>query len=183
MKKRIFLYGVPGAGKSTLAEALAKKLGLDYVELDGVRPKAQKHVSKDEDPFLYEYTTEAWKKFGEFNRESVVKGFLAVRKSMSKYIAEELADRTGFVAEAVFVDPATFQNDNSVIFLLTSPGEERHYSQFFVHRPRTSEENGQFKAARYIQDFLITEAQAAAVVQVQNDTNIDAACESVLKGL
>lgn len=183
MKKCIFLYGVPGVGKSTLAEVLAKKFGFDYVELDDVRPRIQQRVSKDEDPFLYEYTTEAWKRFGEFNEENVMKGFMAVRQSMSKYIAQELVNRKRFVAEAVFVDPAIFQNANSAIFLITSPDEKQHYSQFFAHRLRIDEENGRFKAARYIQDFLVTEAQSLAVAQVRNEQDIDAASEAITKSL
>jgi SpoVK/Ycf46/Vps4 family AAA+-type ATPase len=32
--KRIYIYGVPGTGKSTLAQATAKALGYRFVELD-----------------------------------------------------------------------------------------------------------------------------------------------------
>ena len=169
-----FLYGAPGVGKSTIASQIASINHLLYIELDDVRPKALKIVSKSEEPFVYEYSTEAWRKFGMLNKTTAVEGFLAVRRAFQKYITEELNQHgVGFVAEAVYVDPnQVIKDEETAVTLVVTRSEELHYSHFFLHRKHNEEEDSQFKAARFIQDFLIEEANKLGVHILEND-NID----------
>lgn len=169
-----FLYGVPGVGKSTIAAQVASNNNLFCIELDDVRPKAQKLVSRDEEPFVYEYSTEAWKRFGKLDKITAVEGFLAVRQAFQKYIAEELSQHgDGYIAEAVYVDPNLVTEDKeAVITLLVTRSEELHYSHFFLHRKHTDEEDSQFRAARLIQEYLIEEAEKLGVKILENN-NID----------
>jgi 2-phosphoglycerate kinase len=169
MANKHFIYGVPGVGKSTLAAGYAKRNDLLYLELDSLRPKAQSLARKEEEPFIFEYTTEAWKKFGQLNEENAIKGFLAVRAAFQKYIAQELTlHGEGFVAEATYIDPRYALEDSSIVTLLITSDERLHYSHFFVNRPRSHEEDGQFKAARWIQNFLIDEADKLGVPILDN---------------
>lgn len=167
---KIFLYGVPGVGKSTLAKQLAQHLGYDYIELDTVRPNAQHLVTQEEAPFVYEYTTEAWRHFGELSSKTAVQGFLAVRHALTPFITSELEKHPdNFVAEAVYLDPNAFMPQGASCFLITSPDQNQHFSQFFVRRPRTEdEENNQFKAARWMQDHLISEAKKLGLDIIDN---------------
>ncbi len=169
MSRRVLIYGVPGTGKSTVAEMLAGSLGYKYIELDGIRSKAKKLVSQPHDPFLYEYTTRAWRQFGEFSKPNVVSGFLAVRDAMTKYVADELARQVdGYIAEAVFIDPKLSDSTNATALLITVANKHQHYAQFFTHRNKSSESGQQFEAARYIQDFLIEEARKLNISTFNN---------------
>jgi 2-phosphoglycerate kinase len=171
MATKYFIYGVPGVGKSTIASQMAGKERLLYIELDNVRARAQKIVSRNEEPFVYEYSTEAWKKFGVLNKDNAVKGFLAVRQAFQKYIAEELNKYSvGYIAEAVYVDPNLVTKDNhAAITLIVAKNEALHYSHFFLHRDHSEEEDNQFKAARFVQDYLIKEADRLGINLAEND--------------
>jgi len=109
MANKHFIYGVPGVGKSTVATDYATRHGYLYLELDSLRPQAQKQVSREQEPFTYEYTTAAWKQFGKLTAESALSGFLAVRQAFVKYVARELASHgEGYVAEALSSIPNKF---------------------------------------------------------------------------
>jgi 2-phosphoglycerate kinase len=165
-----FIYGVPGVGKTTIASDFAERHNYLYLELDFLRQKAQELVLREQEPFIYEYSTEAWKKFGELNKENAVNGFLAVRQAFRKYITEELSlHGVGYVAEAVYIDPATVQDSESIVTLLVTNDEDQHYSHFFLHREHSEEENTQFRAARYIQEYLLEEATNLGVKVVENN--------------
>lgn len=169
MVDKFLLYGVPGVGKSTIASGIAERNNYIYLELDFLRPKAQEIVARDEEPFVYEYSTEAWKKFGELNKNNAVKGFLAVREAFSKYIDSELSFRgANYVAEAVYIDPSKFLKQDTKVNLVITSNEELHYSHFFLHREHSNEEDTQFKAARYIQEYLIEEAEKLDIEIIDN---------------
>ncbi len=58
--RKIFIYGVPGSGKTTLSKALEEKLGYPVVEGGSLREAvAQKEKTEAEDPFVYVGTGEA----------------------------------------------------------------------------------------------------------------------------
>ena len=182
MYKHIFIYGVPGTGKTTIAKKLAERLNYTYIELDNVRKKAQFNVPKQEDPFLYEWTTEAWKQFGKLNENTAIEGFQAVRNSLNKYVLNELSEQKGsYIAEAVFINPTLFSSKDSIGNLVIVPDEKQHYSQFFVDRPRSVEEDKQFRAARYIQDYLIKESQNEHISTTVNKSNINQAIKLLIK--
>lgn len=71
---RIFVYGVPGSGKTSFTRLLAGSLGYPLIEADSLRGQ-----SKESGAFERIGTTDAWKHFGDLSAESVYAGLLAVR--------------------------------------------------------------------------------------------------------
>ena len=170
MEHKYFIYGVPGVGKTTFASTFAKQHNYKYLELDYLRIKSQKTTIREKEPFIYEYSTEAWKKFGELSIDTAVEGFLAVRKAFQKYIALEIAQfNEDLIAEAVYIDPLVAKTLKSKVTLIITSDEKLHYSHFFLHRDNSNEEDMQFKAARYIQSFLIKEARDLNIEIIDNN--------------
>jgi len=157
--KKIFLYGTPGSGKTTIGQKIADDLDLDFFELDDIRTLAQKGKNAEDSPFLFYYTTMAWQKFGELNRETAIKGFLAVRKEMSDRALKFIKNKNmSLIAESAFLDPAKFSLLGNC-FLVACKDELVHHDCFFVHRKRSDAVEKQFVAARYIDEFLIDEVR------------------------
>jgi len=89
--QRIFIYGVPGSGKTTIGRVLAARLGYRFVEADRVREHAQGSSPQPrQDPFLFLGTTEAWRPFGELSHRTAVEGLMAVRDGLAPYVAAEI---------------------------------------------------------------------------------------------
>lgn len=86
--RRIFIYGVPGSGKTTIGRALATRLDYRFVEADCVRDHVQ-GSSPDacQDPFLALGTTEVWRLFGELSQSTAVRGLMAVRDALAPFVA------------------------------------------------------------------------------------------------
>ncbi len=168
---KIFIYGVPGSGKTTFSLDLKKKMDYLLVEGDTLRALAQRDRTKEEDPFAYMGISGAFRKFGDLTEENVVKGLKAVRKNMIPYIEEEIEKYpTTLILECAFLDPKQVINKGKII-LLTKKDEEGHRKQFFAHREENEKSLEHFKASRIIQDFLIEEAKNYPVEIIENNFN------------
>ena len=166
---KIFIYGVPGVGKSYLSKELGKKLKLLVIEGDKIKTKLKKNISREQSPFLYLGTCQAYKKFGELNQENAVNGLLAVRKALSGAITEEVKNWHSLILEAAFLDPSILQEIGKVILVITSD-EKRHKKQFLHHRERLFDIGGnEFRAARIVQKYLVEEATGLNVQIIDND--------------
>ena len=118
---KIFIYGVPGAGKTTISWHLKRLLNVPLVEGDQLRGIAQIGRTREEAPFLYLGTTEAWQMFGKFNEpEAVAKGIQAVRDALSSSVENELGLYAGSVImEAAFLDSARLTSKVKIVLVVT----------------------------------------------------------------
>jgi len=162
--KKIFIYGAPGVGKTTYSLKLKEDLGYPVVEADYLREVvAQKEKTKEEDPFVYVGTKEAFRNFGNLNQENVIKGLMAVRNSMAPYVGREVSKFVdSLIIEAAFLDPSILSTQGRMI-LVTAINEQVHHSQFFKNREQNSETIEGFAAARMLQEFLVEEAKRYSV--------------------
>lgn len=166
---KIFIYGVPGSGKTTFSLDLKEKTNYPLVEGDTLRVLAQKNKTREEDPFSFMGTTGAFRKFGDLTTENAIKGLKAVRKNMVTYIQEEIEKYPNeLILECAFLDPEQIVKYGKVI-LLTKKDEEAHRKQFFTHREEDEKGLEHFKAARMIQDFLVEESKNYPVEVIENN--------------
>lgn len=168
--KRVFIYGVPGIGKTYLARKLGKELGIPVIEGDKIKDKARRVLSKSEYPFVYQTTCTAYKQFGPLNSENAVKGLLAVRAALKDAVLAEIKDEDSFILEAAFLDPGSLK-DLGEIMLLTVPDESHHRKQFLTHLDKRFDlSQSEFKAARLIQNYLVSEAKNLGIKINENPT-------------
>ncbi|OGG06859.1 hypothetical protein A2872_00550 [Candidatus Gottesmanbacteria bacterium RIFCSPHIGHO2_01_FULL_42_12] len=145
----IFIYGVPGSGKTYYSKQLSKKLNVPHVEAD-------KWVKKKYG------TCQAFKLFGPLNETNAIKGLLAVRGETRENVRKLLAKNES-IFEGAFLDPNDLTLLGKVI-LLVVPDEKQHRKQFYAHREKLLDfSGGEFRAARMIQDYLITEAKKLGI--------------------
>ena len=164
----IFIYGVPGVGKTHFSRILEKELNFPVIEADKIKKKARKNKSKREYPFLYLGTSQAYKQFGELNKTNAIKGLMAVRHALMENVGAEIRDSKSTIIEGAFLDPNLLKKYGRVI-LLTTVDEQQHKKQFLQHREKLLDFKGEeFQAARLIQEFLIDEAKELDFEIVEN---------------
>lgn len=164
----VFIYGVPGAGKTHFSKILGKDLGLSVVEADKIKKKARKDKSRKEHPFLYLSTCFAYRQFGDLNKENVIKGLTAVRLALNKAVEEKIKENDNSIIEGAFLDPNSLTKFGRVILLITTD-EQQHKKQFQKHREKLFDFKGnEFKSARLIQEFLIDEAKELNIEIIKN---------------
>lgn len=165
---KIFIYGVPGVGKTYFSRALGKKMGIKVIEADGLRKLAQKDKPRNKYPFLYLSTCKAYKEFGELNEANAIKGLLAVRQALQNVVNTELTGTKDFVLEGAFLDPNQLKGLGRMI-LLTTTDENRHKKQFLTHREKSLDFAGaEFESARIVQKYLMQEAKHLNIEIVDN---------------
>lgn len=174
MIKRLFLYGVPGSGKTHVAKLLGARFNIKVLEGDIIRKKANKNKPLREFPFLHLGTCQAYKQFGDLTPENARKGLFAVRKALQFAVEREVKRRNGsFVLEAAFLDPKTLASLGKII-LLTTMDEARHKRQFLHHREKLLDiTDGEFRAARINQKYLVDEANKLGIPIIDNNENLE----------
>jgi 2-phosphoglycerate kinase len=166
---KIFIYGVPGSGKTTYSLDLKEKMDYPLVEGDTLRILAQKDKTREQDPFAYMGISGAFRKFGDLTEENVIKGLKAVRKNMVPYIQEEIEKYPNtLIFECAFLDPEQVI-DKGKVLLLTKKDEKDHRKQFFAHREENEKSLEHFRAARIIQSFLVEEAKNYNIEIIENN--------------
>jgi len=169
---KIFLYGVPGTGKTYISRKLGKQYNLLVIEGDKLKKLARQNIPKSQNPFLYLGTCQAWQEFGKLNENNAIKGLLAVRQAYIDFISQYLQDKENFIFEAAFLGPNIIENNDRCFLLITSD-ETQHRRQFYHHREKLLDFKGdEFKAARLVQEYLIAEAKKLGIQIIENnDTN------------
>lgn len=176
---KILIYGAPGAGKSSTTMRLGDALAIPTFEGDYLREHvAQSEKTEAEDPFLYVGTKEAWRHFGEFKPENVIKGLHAVRNSMLPYVDAEIAKHENIIFEVAFLTPQAY-NGKLPLILVVTRDEAKHRQQFFSKRPESHISEQGFAASRILQEFLINEAASLKVTIVENDSSLDETAKKI----
>jgi 2-phosphoglycerate kinase len=177
--QKVFIYGVPGSGKSTFSKLLSKKLKLALYEADKIKLVARYGKTIETDPYYFIPTTSAYKVIGERTPENVINGMLNVRKVFNDLIEEKIKSfKNGCVVESAFLNPAELKAQGIVI-LLTTPSETQHKKQFLIDRTNESITNGQFDNARLIQKYLISEAKKLNIQILKNNGDINNLLEQI----
>lgn len=177
MNNKYYLYGVPGVGKTYFSQRLAEKTGFQLIELDTLRKVAQNFETREQNPFVYLGTSEAYSEFGNNSRANIIKGLKSVRKAMFKYVLEKLNSlENSYIAEGAFIDPNNLVEKTKGI-LVVQLDEQQHFEQFFKHRDKSQHNIASFQIVLEIQDFLIKEAESLDVSVIESGDNINAITE------
>ena len=168
MRNLVFIYGVPGSGKTFISRKMADSLNLSLLEADTLKDELRKLTTKEESPFLFLGTCQAYRYFGESNEENIVKGLKSVRQALHDRVDKEIEIRDDLMVEGAFLDPNLLIERGKIILVITS-NEEQHRKQFFEHRDDNEDNRNEFRVARIIQEFLIKEAKNLPVEVIEND--------------
>lgn len=171
MTNRIFIYGVPGSGKTYISQKMADDLKLPLFEADTLKEALRKLTTKEESPFLFLGTCQAYRYFGELNNDNVVKGLKAVRQALVDRVSQEIQNHDQVVLEGAFLDPHVLKDIGKLVLVVTFD-EEQHKNQFFQHREKSEANLEEFKSARMIQDFLIGEAKNLNIEIKENNLGL-----------
>jgi len=172
MRNTIFLYGVPGVGKTYLSQKIKKQYNYSVVEADTIRQSAQNGKDRAKDPFFFLGTTEAYKQFGEPTKQNAMKGLMAVRKVMHPYIIRHLQNQTtDLIIEGAFITPSLCRAYGP-LYLVINQNAKIYEMRFFEHRERNQEMLISFKNAVTIQNYLIEEAYGLSIPLVTSNDNL-----------
>lgn len=170
---RVFIYGVPGTGKTSFSRLLGKRLRIPVVEADTIKRKIRKSKPKDQSPFLHLGTCKAFTLFGELTEENAIKGMLAVRNAFRDAVIKEVKLQGDLILEGAFLDPISLKKFGKVV-LLTTIDKDRHRRQFLHHREKLPDITmSEFKAARMVQKHLFKEAQKLGADILDNDRGLE----------
>ncbi len=171
LMNKVFIYGVPGSGKTYASIVLQKKLGIELLEADILRAEFQKDTTPKKDPFFFVGTCQAYKYFGEINSENCKKGLLEVRKAMSEIVSREIEKSDRLIVEGAFLDPNILNSLGKMVLVVTSD-EAEHRKHFFENRLEEEDKINEFKAVRLVQESLITEARNLNIDIIENNDKI-----------
>src|SRR3989344_1697633 len=105
MINQILIYGVPGSGKTHISQKMSNDLKLPLFEADTLKDELRKLTTKEESPFLFLGTCQAYRHFGELNEDHALKGLKAVRRAFADRVNEEIQKHDEFIMEGAFLDP------------------------------------------------------------------------------
>lgn len=114
--KIIFIGGIPGVGKSSISGHLARNLSIDLVlSGDYLREFSRPLVSGDQSEIIGVSVYEAWRKFGEYSEENVLRGFLEQAKLMNlginSVLKRAVSNGESLILESLYFVPDLLEKD------------------------------------------------------------------------
>lgn len=110
----ILIGGIPGVGKSSISGYLARNLGVDIVlSGDYLREFARPLLSEEDGETIGVSVYEAWKLFGEENRENIARGFIAqgeiLNKGLNAVLSRALKNGEPLIVESLYFIPSQIE--------------------------------------------------------------------------
>jgi len=177
-----FIFGAPGAGKTTFSWHLKHRLKSPVVEADKLRVGiAQLDKTAQEDPLLYVGVRDAYQHFGDLTFANVVKGLQALRQSMAPYVLNEVQlypDK--LILEGSFLAPEQLQPFGIVVLVATEL-EAQHERQFFTSRARNAVSMDWFRSSRLAQTYMLHEAHDQGIAVLNNTGDMPALVDRFLR--
>jgi mevalonate-3-phosphate-5-kinase len=141
-KARIILIGgIPGVGKSSISGFLASNLGVDIVlSGDYLREFARPLVNGEEGRILNYSVYEAWKQFGEFSKENVLKGFheqgRIINRGIEAVLRRAIDNGESLILETLYFIPEYINDDvlNKIIPLYIQISNQSLNAQRLLQR-------------------------------------------------
>lgn len=139
----ILIGGMPTAGKSTIAAALAKHFDLPWISTDQIRTIMKSITPKADHPLLYDYSDlTAEEYFAKFTNEEIAQNEFAqsseVWPGITAFIDENWDWRNGFVVEGVNITPSlvkkTYGDNPEVKALFISDTNTSHIEKVVYER-------------------------------------------------
>jgi mevalonate-3-phosphate-5-kinase len=127
----IFIGGIPGVGKSSISGYIASRLCIDIVlSGDYLREFARPLIHGDEGRILNVSVYDAWKQFGEFSRENVLKGFIEqgqiVNRGVEAVLRRAINNGESLILETLYfipeqIDPAVLKDVIAFYIQISDP--------------------------------------------------------------
>lgn len=167
----ILIGGIPGVGKSSISGYLARHLGVDIVlSGDYLREFTRPLLNKEDSEIIGVSVYEAWKLFGDENRDTVEKGFVAQGKILNRGINAVLsrAIKNGepLIVESLYFIPSQIDPEilNSITSLYIHISSAEVNSQRLLERGKYTHYNSpgkrlsdQLHRYRIMMDYSLTE--------------------------
>lgn len=107
----ILIGGIPGVGKSSISGYIAHNLNVDVVlSGDYLREFARPLLSENEKEVIGVSVYEAWKLFGEENRENITKGFLKqgeiLNRGLNAVLSRAIENGEPLIVESLYFIPS-----------------------------------------------------------------------------
>ncbi|MHB1830379.1 MAG: P-loop NTPase family protein [Candidatus Micrarchaeaceae archaeon] len=138
----IIVGGIPCVGKTSMCGYLARRFNIDIMlSTDYLREFLRSAVSEDKAyDFLNSTVYDAWKKFGERNKENIVKGYREQGKIISKGI-NALIERSNKNKESLIIESLYFMpdqlpalNNSNVISFYIQVSDNERYKKMITER-------------------------------------------------
>lgn len=176
----MFLYGAPGAGKTHVSQRLGEALDYQVVEGDKLRYRAREEINFDSRSFLSYGIAKAHRFYGDLTKGNCVSGLKGVRLAMGPIVESYIRSRRDdYILEAPFLDPASCV-EFGCCFLMAVPDSDLHRRRMGVAREEPEDIDELFQASRYVQDFMIREAEVLGVPIITNPDDAEQACSRII---
>ncbi len=112
----ILVGGIPGVGKSSISGYLARNLGVDIVlSGDYLREFARPLLTEKDSDIIGVSVYEAWKLFGDENRENITKGFLSqgeiLNRGLNAVLSRAIKNGEPLIVESLYFIPSQIEPD------------------------------------------------------------------------
>ncbi|MEX0920256.1 MAG: AAA family ATPase [Candidatus Pacearchaeota archaeon] len=191
--KIILIGGPPVVGKTSLAHELSKKTGIKRViDVDVLRDVLRKEKFSREEPYIYHYSTTAWRIKGKYTQKNLIDAYINycqdLRKAIESVIESSYKFKIDTIIEGVHLLPEFFEEylhkENFKFFILYLGKKD-----YIKNIQRRKEENHNVNVkyllenvdkAVLIGEYLMRQSKKRGIPLIHN-ASIKKSCNKIIK--